>query len=42
MSKVDEFYEDYLKKNPDKENSTQRLVYVASDEQHVLNGISNG
>ena len=39
MDQVDKFYEQYFIKNPDKVNSTERLVYLASDELRVFSEI---
>ena len=39
MEQVDKFYDQYLIKNPAKINSTERVVYLASDEYRVFSEI---
>ena len=36
MLHVEDFYQSYFLKNPDKVNTTQRMVYVASDEREIF------
>lgn len=36
MVHVEEFYDRYFLKHPDKVNTTQRMVYIASDEPGIF------
>ena len=36
MKYVDKFYEDYLTRNPEKENTLERIVYLASNDPNVF------
>ena len=39
MYQVDKFYEQYFIKHPEKINSTEKTVYVASDERKTFKTI---
>ena len=41
MVHVEEFYEAYFLKHPEKANTTKRMVYIASDDQDVFGKFKN-